>query len=163
MGEAEAVLYVDLDAHQGNGVCHQFMKGERVFIFDMYNEDIYPANDLEARERIDANIPLPSSCPGEKYLEILRQKLPHFLDALAKAKPPLAIYNAGTDVFSEDQLGGLGLSEKDVLDRDLFVIQQFRQRGIPFVMLLSGGYSQQSYRLVANTVGRLLQSEGTKF
>lgn len=152
------VLYVDLDAHQGNGICHQFMAGERVFIFDMYNEDIYPANDSQARGRIDANVPLPFHCTGEKYLATLRQKLPPFLDALAKTRPPLAIYNAGTDVFNGDQLGGLCLSGQEVLERDLFVVEQFRRRQIPFVMLLSGGYSRQSFRLVANTVASLLQA-----
>ena len=153
----DAVLYVDLDAHQGNGVCHQFLSDKRVFIFDMYNKDIYPATDLLARDRIDANFPLPFNCPPDKYLGTLRQRLPHFLDSLNKTSLRLAIYNAGTDVFAGDKLGGLCLSEEDILERDLFVIRQFQQRGIPFVMLLSGGYSQRSYRLVANTVARLIQ------
>jgi histone deacetylase 11 len=69
----------------------------------------------------------------------------------------LAIYNAGTDVFAGDKLGGLCLSAEDVLARDLFVIQEFRRHKLPFVILLSGGYSAQSYRLVANTVARLLR------
>ena len=53
----------------------------------------------------------------------------------------------------------MAMSADDILNRDLFVIHQFQQRRIPFVMLLSGGYSQPSYRLVANTVARLLQKE----
>jgi len=153
----DTVAYVDLDAHQGNGVCHQFQSDRRVAIFDMYNENIYPANDIPAQARIDVNLPLPFGCKGGRYLETLREKLPPFLDGLPT--PRLAIYNAGTDVLVRDQLGGLGLSEEDILQRDLFVIQQFQQRRIPFVMLLSGGYSQQSYRLVANTVAHLLGRE----
>jgi histone deacetylase 11 len=153
----DSVVYVDLDAHQGNGVCHQFLSDERVFIFDMYNREIYPRKDFTARDRINCNVPLQHVCPGYEYLETLRQKLPPFLDSSVKTKPRLAIYNAGTDVFASDQLGGLCLSVEDVLERDLFVIQQFRQRQIPFVMLLSGGYSSQSYRLVANTVAMLLK------
>jgi histone deacetylase 11 len=153
---ADTILYVDLDAHQGNGVCHEFLSGERVFIFDMYNQDIYPGQDFVARDRIDARIPLAMGCTGERYLATLRERLPSFLDAFAKSSPRLAIYNAGTDVFRGDKLGGLELSERDVLDRDLFVIEQLRRRGIPVVMLLSGGYSPQSYRLVANTVASLL-------
>jgi histone deacetylase 11 len=155
----DTVLYVDLDAHQGNGVCHQFISDQRVSIFDMYDKDIYPKRDFEARDRIDCDIPLPFNCLGSEYLGKLRQSLPPFLDGLAKTNPRLAIYNAGTDVYSGDELGGLCLCEADVLERDLFVIRQFRNRGIPFVMLLSGGYSKYSYRLVANTVARLLQDE----
>lgn len=155
----DAILYVDLDAHQGNGVCYQFADGEHVFIFDMYNEDIYPRHDFQARNRIDGKIPLPSHCPGDQYLAKLRHALPIFLDSLAKTVPRLAIYNAGTDVFREDQLGRLRLSADDVLARDLYVIQQFQLRGIPYVMLLSGGYSRQSYQLVANTVAKLLAND----
>lgn len=155
---SDAVIYVDLDAHQGNGVCHQFMHDSRVFIFDMYNRGIYPQNDQQARERIDCKVPMPSGCLGDEYLAILHRRLPDFLTALAKTKPRLAIYNAGTDVFAGDALGGFGLSAEDILARDTFVIGQFQEHRLPFVMLLSGGYSQQSCRLVANSVGRMLRS-----
>ena len=154
----DTIAYVDLDAHQGNGVCHQFLSDKQVHIFDMYNQSIYPKADLQARGRINANFPLPYGCTGEDYLGILRRNLPTFLDSLARPKPRLAIYNAGTDVFADDQLGGLSLSADDILHRDLFVINEFRQRQIPYVMLLSGGYSRQSYRLVANTVAKLLKN-----
>ena len=159
---ADTIIYVDLDAHQGNGVCHQFLSDERVLIFDMYNGDIYPRSDFQARDRINSNVPLPCDCPAHEYLEALRQRLPPFLAAQAGATPRLAIYNAGTDVFVGDQLGGLCLSGDDILNRDLFVIQQLRQHRIPFVMLLSGGYSRQSHRLVANTVARLLHDEDNR-
>jgi len=153
----DTVAYVDLDAHHGNGVCHQFLADGRVSIFDMYNESIYPGRELEAHERIDYNLPLPFGCPGAEYLAILRENLPRFLDSQDKNQLRLAIYNAGTDVFAGDKLGGMGLSADDVLDRDLFVIHEFQQRQIPFVMLLSGGYSRQSYQLVANTIAKLLR------
>lgn len=153
----DTIVYVDLDAHQGNGVCHQFQSDRQVVIYDMYNQDNYPASDLVARARIDVNLPLPFGCPGTRYLATLHEKFPAFLDTLPSPRPRLAIYNAGTDVYAGDQLGGLNLSEEDILERDLFVLQQFQQRRIPFVMLLSGGYSRQSYRLVANTVSHLLR------
>jgi len=60
-------------------------------------------------------------------------------------------------VFEEDTLGGIGLSDSDVLTRDLYVVEQLRGRDIPVVMLLSGGYSRESYRLVANTAVELLR------
>jgi histone deacetylase 11 len=152
----DTVAYVDLDAHHGNGVCHQFLADRRISIFDMYNENVYPGKELEEHRRIDYNIPLPFGCPGAEYLAILRENLPRFLNSLDSRRLRLAIYNAGTDVFAGDKLGGLGLSAGDVLERDLFVIHEFRQRKIPFVMLLSGGYSRESYQLVANTVAKLL-------
>jgi histone deacetylase 11 len=152
----DAVAYVDLDAHQGNGVCHQFMSKPRFYIFDMYNRDIYPCQDVQARERIDCKVPLPLHCAGREYLANLSQRLPPFLDSLADPVPSLAVYNAGTDVFAGDKLGGFGLSAEEIVARDMLVIEQFEERRIPFVLLLSGGYSRQSYRLVARTVGKLL-------
>jgi len=161
MKPEDSVLYVDLDAHQGNGVCHQFLSDRKVLIFDMYNRDNYPGDDRAAQGRIDFNIPLSFGCPGEAYLSALREKLPAALDSSMNAPLRLAIYNAGTDVFDGDQLGGLGLSAEDVLQRDLFVINELQKRHIPVVMLLSGGYSLQSYLLVANTVAHLLRTKGS--
>lgn len=156
----DAIVYVDLDAHQGNGTCQQFLADNRVYILDMFNRDIYP-NDREAQERINRSVALPFGCSGPDYLTRLRHHLPAFLDSPdADHKPRLAIYNAGTDVLAGDKLGGLGLSKEDVLTRDLIVIGELEQRQIPFVILLSGGYSQESHRLVARTVGRLLKARG---
>jgi histone deacetylase 11 len=155
------VAYIDLDAHQGNGVCHQFLADTKVFLYDAFNPDIYPAYDRQARERVDCAVPLPTGCAGSEYLRLLDRTLPGFLDAIGRsARVGLAVYNAGTDVYAGDALGGLGLSAADVLARDLFVIDQLRSRGIPVVMLLSGGYSQDSYRLVSATVVELLQRYG---
>lgn len=46
----------------------------------------------------------------------------------------------------------MNVSADGVLERDRFALGQLAGRGIPTVMLLSGGYSRESYRLVANTV-----------
>src|SRR5262249_32905400 len=129
-----------------------------MFIFDAFNKDIYPAADYEARERIDYNIPLAFNTTGAEYLRAVREKLPGFLDSVSKSgKVKLAIYNAGTDVFAGDKLGGLCLSAENVLERDLYVMRELEQRRIPAVMLLSGGYSRESYRLVAATVLELIR------
>jgi histone deacetylase 11 len=155
------IAYIDTDAHQGNGVAHQFMNDSRVFLYDMYNPTIYPAYDHAARSRIDCDVPLPMHCMGSEYLDLLHRRLPGFLDSLCRSSPPaLAIYNAGTDVLIGDALGGLFLWADDVRERDLFVIAECRARGLPVVMLLSGGYSRQSYQLVAASVRALLERYG---
>ena len=157
LGDDARIVYIDLDAHQGNGVCHEFMDDARTFIFDMYNRDIYPNDDVDARERIDCGIGLPSGTSGADYLAMLQDKFPIFLNSLSRNRPiELAVYNAGTDVVTDDPLGELELSPDDVLERDLFVIDQLRSRGIPVVMLPSGGYTHGSYHLIAATVGELM-------
>ncbi len=59
---------------------------------------------------------------------------------------------AGTDVCKDDPLGGLDLSAQDVLERDMFVIDSARNRSIPIAVVLSGGYSAESWRLHYNTI-----------
>ncbi|HUS40334.1 MAG: hypothetical protein WBF93_20775 [Pirellulales bacterium] len=90
-------------------------------------------------------------------MDELKQRLPGFLDSITRSKSvALAFYNAGTDVYEGDQLGGLHLTASGVLDRDLYVVAELRKRKIPTVMLLSGGYSSESYQLVANSVNELI-------
>ncbi|MEQ8790771.1 MAG: histone deacetylase [Pirellulaceae bacterium] len=152
------VAYIDLDAHQGNGVCRVFERDSRVFIFDMYNALIYPL-EIATRQRIDCDIPLFSACGDEEYLGKLQSRLPGFLDSAGRTRPiGLAIFNAGTDILLDDPLGCMNVSAAAILERDLYVVKQLRHRDIPTVMVLSGGYTRQSYQLVANSVSRLLES-----
>ena len=128
LSQQQTVLYIDLDAHQGNGVCHAFFDDRRVFIFDMFNSMNYPMFDVKAKRRIDCPIPLPMFCTDDEYLEPLRSKLPHFIEGVTKTTPVgFAIYNAGTDVYKADQLGGMNLSEEAILQRDRFVIDLLRK------------------------------------
>src|SRR5690606_17305009 len=48
--ESDRIVYIDLDAHQGNGVCRTFLGDPRVFIYDQYNMGIFPHN-LRAQRR----------------------------------------------------------------------------------------------------------------
>src|SRR5258708_3631371 len=64
----DRAAYIDLDAHQGNGVCHHFRTDRRVFVYDAFNRDIYPSYDIVARERVNCPVPLPAGCSGAEYL-----------------------------------------------------------------------------------------------
>lgn len=143
-------VYLDLDAHQGNGVCDIFESDPSLKIFDMYNGEIYPYEDHELRKRVDHNVPLQYGTHGQIYLEILQERLGPFLDRCQGAK--LLVYNAGSDVVAGDRLGGLQLSKEHVLQRDLYVIEQARQREMSVVFLPSGGYTDISYLLIADTI-----------
>ena len=157
--ENARVVYVDTDAHQGNGVCHNFMSDPRVFIFDIFNSHIYPMYDVEARRRIDCEIGINSTVTDSEYMQALRDRLPGFLDSVGRTSIGLAIYNAGTDVFDGDPLGGLSISAHAIRERDLYVVGELRKRGIPTVMVLSGGYTKESYQLVASSVVGLVEAE----
>jgi histone deacetylase 11 len=161
LGEGDKVVYVDLDAHQGNGVCRTFVNDSRIFIYDQYNALNFPF-DQRAQRRIDCDVQLAPGCHEIDYLARLQTKLPPFLDAVTRTgEVKLAIYNAGTDIYSGDRLACLKVSAAGVLKRDRFVLEELTGRKIPTVVLLSGGYSSESYRMVAEMVAFILETWGT--
>lgn len=140
---------IDVDAHQGQGFERCFSDDPSVRILDVYNSDIYPRDEV-AKGYIDERIELTSGCGDEEYLSRLRDILPKYLDEHGPFD--LMYVNAGTDVFQDDPLGRLALTEQGVLQRDLMIVDALRQRNIPTVFLTSGGYTKDSYRLIANTI-----------
>jgi histone deacetylase 11 len=158
--DEDTVAYIDLDAHQGDGVCRRFANDPRVFIYDQYNSTIFPM-DAEARRRVDCDVPLGPRCSDTEYLSALRSRLPMFLDSITRGgHVKLAIYNAGTDISIDDQLGGLAVSACGVLERDKFVLTELVNRRIPTMVLLSGGYSRDSYQMVAAMVAFVIETWG---
>jgi histone deacetylase 11 len=161
----DSIAIIDLDAHQGNGVARIFERDRAVHILDMYNRDIYP-QDRQAIDRIDRNLPLASGTRDTEYLDKLQQHLPSFLnriDSLSERlhqRPKIAFYNAGTDIYEYDPLGRLKISAQGVLERDRFVFRTLVDAEIPVVMVLSGGYTSESYQLVAKSVGEVWKTWG---
>lgn len=153
LNSSDQIVIIDVDAHQGNGLERIFRKDTNVYIFDMYNKEIYPM-DMWAKKGIQCDIPLRSGASDQEYLSKLSDNLPHFLQRIDK--PKIAFYNAGTDIHSRDPLGGLSVSREGVLKRDKFVLEALTKRRIPWVMVPSGGYTSVSYILLADTVNYIL-------
>ena len=151
----DSIVIVDLDAHQGNGLERIFHQDPTVKILDMYNCEVYP-HDLWATERIDCNLPLASGTRDQEYLGKLQESLPKFLQQVNQ--PKIAFYNAGNDIYEHDPLGQLKVSEQGVLERDRFVFKTLVEAGIPVVMVPSGGYTRESYKLIAGSVADVLQT-----
>jgi histone deacetylase 11 len=85
---------------------------------------------------------------------VIQEELPKFLDT--GSSPRLAIYNAGTDVLEGDRLGRLAVSAEGVMKRDRMVISALAERQIPSVVVTSGGYNADSYKLIAEMAVALL-------
>jgi histone deacetylase 11 len=153
-GNAQALI-LDFDAHQGNGHERILYDDPRVTICDIYNAQIYP-NDTLAKKRIDVDVPLRAGVDDVTYLEQLNQALPL---ALSKGAD-FAIYIAGTDIYTRDALGGLAVSEDGIFARDQLVLDTLTNANIPWVMLPAGGYSQESYRMIARTIHYALETWG---
>jgi histone deacetylase 11 len=148
-GRVGRVLVVDLDAHQGDGTAAVFRGWPWAAILDVYEEDLFPF----PKEPEDVPLPVPAGMTGVEYLDVVREMLPGALDEL---RPDLVIYNAGSDPFEGDPLARLRLTAGDLAERDLMVVTMARERGIPAAMVLSGGYSAESWRIHADAIEGIL-------
>ncbi|XP_076469120.1 histone deacetylase 11-like isoform X2 [Babylonia areolata] len=151
-GVARAMI-VDLDAHQGNGHERDFMEDRRVYILDIYNRGIYP-HDGFAKRAIKRRVELEHFTEDKEYLSLLRK---HLEGALNEFTPDVIVYNAGTDILDGDPLGNLSISAQGIIERDQIVFQKARTRGIPVMMVTSGGYMRETARIIANSILNLKQ------
>ncbi len=129
------ILIVDLDVHQGNGTAEIFENESRVFTFSMHGEKNYPVR----KEKSDLDVGLPDGCDDETYLDLLKEHLLRLLDEL---RPEFMFFQSGVDILETDKLGRLGLTVEACKERDRLVIQEAKNREIPLVICMGGGYSE---------------------
>jgi acetoin utilization deacetylase AcuC-like enzyme len=129
-------MVVDTDVHHGNGTAAIFAKDSSVFTISIHQENNYPAHkppssiDLNMMDRTD----------DDEYLSALIPAVQRAMDAF---EPEIVFYVGGADPFCEDQLGGLSLTKKGLMERDRGVFEEARRRGIPVVTTLAGGYARR--------------------
>src|SRR5579859_1280494 len=147
-GAIRKAMVVDTDVHHGNGTAAILQKDPSVFTISIHQENNYPAHkppssiDLNMMDRAD----------DDEYLGAL---LPAVEKALDEFKPELLFYIGGADPFCEDQLGGLALTKKGLMERDRRVFEQARRRGVPVATSLAGGYARRvedTVRIHVNTI-----------
>jgi len=138
-GAIESATVIDLDVHQGNGTAAIFADDAAVFTFSMHGERNYPT--LKMRSTLDVG--LPDGTGDAQYLECLEH---HLSRALAAQPADIAFYLAGVDVAAGDRYGRLALTDEGIRQRDRRVIKAFRDRGIPLVVVLGGGYATSRER-----------------
>ncbi len=144
----ERAMVVDTDVHQGNGTAAIFRDHASVFTLSIHQENNYPAHkppsnvDLDMADRVE----------DDEYLGAL---IPAVESALDEFRPEIVFYVGGADPYCEDQLGGLSLTKKGLMERDRRVFEEARRRGIPVATTLAGGYARRvedTVRIHMNTV-----------
>jgi acetoin utilization deacetylase AcuC-like enzyme len=143
---ARRVMVIDCDEHGGNGT-EEFAAR----MPNLYNVSIFGtrfgcrggarswAMQVRAREE-----------GFDRYLDALREA-----EALIDAhRPALLVYQAGADCHEDDPKSQVGLTTAQMFARDLEVFRMARDRGIPMVFVVAGGYqdAERVARLNANTV-----------
>ncbi len=132
-GDAQRILIVDCDVHQGDGTASLLAGRPEFATFSVHAEKNFPVR--KARSTVDVG--LADGTGDDAYLEALARYLP---PRVADFAPDLILYQAGVDPHAEDRLGRLALSDAGLAARDRFVAEQAQRRAIPVASALGGGY-----------------------
>jgi len=134
-GAIDRALVVDLDVHQGDGTAAIFAGDASVFTFSMHGAKNFPFR----KQRSSLDVELPDGCRDPEYIAALERHLPAVFD---RARPDLVFFLAGVDPLEHDQLGRLKISQDGLRLRDRLVATAARERGVPLVLTLGGGYAR---------------------
>lgn len=131
----QRILIVDLDVHQGNGTAEIFRNTPEVFTFSMHGGASYPIH----KEQSDKDIHLETYLEDQPYLDILKTELTAVLDTF---QPDFLFYQCGVDILETDKLGKLKVTQNGIRQRDEFVLNAAKERHLPVVCSMGGGYSK---------------------
>lgn len=148
------VAVIDLDVHQGNGSAAIFRDDPTVFTLSLHGERNFPFR----KEPSDLDVPLPDGCGDGDYLAALDAALDTLWARHADAPPGLIVYLAGADPHEGDRLGRLKLTTAGLAERDRRVFAAARDRRIPIVVTMAGGYGRVIEDTVAVQLGTLAEA-----
>jgi acetoin utilization deacetylase AcuC-like enzyme len=132
-GKVKRAAVLDCDLHQGNGTARIFHNNPNVYTFSIHQEALFPV-----KEQSNLDIGLDNEVGDDDYLARLGDAVPQILDSF---KPELVVYQAGSDPYKLDRLGALRLTMEGLVKRDKLLYDNARQRSIPIVAVLGGGYA----------------------
>lgn len=150
---AQAVV-IDCDVHQGNGTASIFHGDRSVFTLSLHGANNFPFH----KEVSDLDITFADGTADDEYLAALYASVPRVLD---EHRPDLVFYLGGADPYAGDRLGRLGMSINGLRERDRYVFEACRSRGLPVAVAMSGGYAPDVDAIVTihvNTVREALKS-----
>ena len=133
--QAQKILIVDLDVHQGNGNASIMADEPRVFVFSMHGAKNYPFR----KQVSDLDIELDNDTDDATYLRLLKDTLPRLITQVV---PDMIFYQSAVDVLATDKLGKLGLTQAGCKARDEYVLEQAKAASIPVAIVMGGGYSE---------------------
>jgi len=150
---AKAVV-VDLDVHQGNGTAAIFRDEPAVFTLSMHGEKNFPFR----KEVSDLDVVFADGAGDDEYLAAVEAHVPRALD---EQRPDIVFYLAGADPYEGDRLGRLKLTIDGLRERDRRVFAACRERQVPAVVAMGGGYCPDVDAIVtihSNTIKEAIHS-----
>jgi acetoin utilization deacetylase AcuC-like enzyme len=145
---------IDCDVHQGNGTAAIFRTEPAVFTLSLHGANNFPFR----KETSDLDVVFDDGAGDDEYLTGLASHLPAVLDG---HQPDVVFYLAGADPNEGDRLGRLKLTIAGLRERDRIVFGTCRDRGVPVVVAMGGGYAADVDAIVTihtNTIREAVHS-----
>ena len=143
------VLIIDLDVHQGDGTASILKNYKNIFTFSMHCENNFPLKKMKS----DLDISLKKGMKDNQYLDILQKNI----EILKKMKLDLILFQAGVDILCEDSLGYLEISRKGIKSRNKIVLEFAKEKNLPLIVFMGGGYSKPIKHSVDSFVDLFIQ------
>lgn len=145
--QGQRVLYVDIDAHHGDGVEAAFRDDPGTFTLSLHMDTAYAYPGRGGRFEDQGspsggyttlNLPLPPGTGDAAYLHVLRAA---WNAVVARFRPDCVVLQAGADAITADPLGRLALTTQGFLEAVDHVIRAAPRHadGTPRLMVTGGG------------------------
>ena len=130
------IVYLDIDAHHGDGVQDAFHDDPRVFTISLHERGRWPFTGAAADRAGGAarNFPLPAGCNDSEFAYVMDNAVLPLIDA---RRPQAIMLQAGADGLEEDPLAKLSLSN----NAHRSVVQALMTRTPRLAVLGGGGYN----------------------
>ncbi len=133
------VLYIDIDAHHGNGVQDAFYDSDQVLFISLHQngESIYPGTGFENEMGqgkglgFTVNLPLPEYTDDETYVRAFKEIYPPLVKAF---EPECVVAQIGLDTLKKDPLTNLRLT-----NNGFCAVMEMIRKSCPKVLALGGG------------------------
>ncbi len=135
------VVYVDVDAHHGDGVQEAFFDDDRVLTISVHESGryLFPGTGFVGEQGqgqgrgYSVNLPLFPYTSDDVYLDAFKQVVPPLIRAFA---PDVLVTQLGIDSYHSDPLTHLQLTTLGFVE----VIREFAALGLPWLATGGGGY-----------------------
>ena len=130
------IVYLDIDAHHGDGVQDAFHDDDRVLTISLHEGARWPFTGAATDRAGGAarNLPLPAGCNDSEFGYLMRHAV---LPLIERRRPQAIMLQAGADGLEEDPLAKLSLSN----NTHRAVVQAVMARATRLVVLGGGGYN----------------------
>ncbi|WP_045421629.1 histone deacetylase family protein [Vibrio campbellii] len=137
----DKVMIIDSDVHHGDGTATLCKDEADIITLSFHCDKNFPARKPDS----DLDVPLRRDTDDETFLMTFKEVVQM---AINLHRPDMVIYDAGVDIHTDDELGYFNVSTKGIFERDRFLMQLMKDRGIPVAAAVGGGYRSEHADLV---------------